>query len=75
MKEIKKITSAVEYIVYHMNEYKDNEESTRTKLQDYYNKAWELFYTNEASEAEAIHIQKLCKIVCAIFDSKETVLF
>ena len=69
MKEIKKITSAVEYIVYHLSEYKDNEEATRTALQDYYNKAWKLFHANEASEVEVLQIQKMCKTVCMIFNS------
>lgn len=69
MKEIKKITSAVEYIVYHLSEYKDNEEATRTALQDYYNKAWKLFHVNEASEVEVLQIQKMCKTVCMIFNS------
>ena len=75
MKEIEKITKSVEYIAYHLCEYKDTPKATNWLLQDYLDKAWELVKNHEATEVEALHIRDLGRLVNMILDSSENILF
>lgn len=75
MREIEKITKAVEYVAYHLIEYKDTTKETRLLLQGYLDKAWELAENHEASEDEALHIRDLGRLVNMILDSNEQIVF
>lgn len=75
MKEIKKITAAVEYIAYHLSEYKNSVNATKATLQDYLDKAWALVEKHEASEDEALHIRDLGRLINMVFDSDNQIVF
>lgn len=73
MREIEIITKATEYIVAHLNEYKDTSEEIKWKLQDYLDKAWNLQYNSEASEDEVLYIRDLRRLVIMFFDVIERI--
>lgn len=68
MNKINRINLAVDYIVLHLDEYKNDFESLKQTMQNYLDEAWKLVEDYEATEGDALRIRDLARTVNGIIE-------